>query len=129
MLRISTMALAVVFCGFETADAADRFGVVGIENSTQVTVRLQHRWGDGSWDLDVLSPGGRKWFWSEFQVANQDKTPPFHVRFDSDLSPGKFVEKYNLKMNQAPDHDWNFSHKYILKYDGNRTFVDLFEEK
>ena len=66
MLRTMTLALAVplalaAICGTPKAEAADRFGVVGIENATQVTIRLQHRWGDGQWTTDVLSPGGRKW--------------------------------------------------------------------
>jgi hypothetical protein len=62
MLRTMTLALAVplalaAICGIPKAEAADRFGVVGIENATQVTIRLQHRWGDGQWTTDA---GGRK---------------------------------------------------------------------
>jgi hypothetical protein len=38
-------------------EAADRFGVVGIENATNVTVSLQHRWGDGQWAAAVGGNG------------------------------------------------------------------------
>jgi hypothetical protein len=132
MLRTMTLALAVPLAlatiwDSPKAEAADRFGVVGIENTTRVTIRLQHRWGNGQWSTDVLGPGGRKWYWSEYRVANEDKSPPFHVRFDSDLSPGQFYEKYDLKKNRAPDHDWNYAHKYAFKYNGNRSFIELYE--
>jgi hypothetical protein len=135
MYRRTMLALAVPLALATTlgvspkAEAADRFGVVGIENATHVTIRLQHRWGDGPWSTDVMSPGARKWYWSEYHVANQDRSPPFHVRFDSDLSPGTFYEKYDLRKNRAPDHDWNYAHKYTFKYNGNRSFIELYEER
>jgi len=60
---ISTLlALAVAAAGLTTVvSAANRFAVVGVHNATHVTIRLQHKWGDGSWAADVLPPGGRKW--------------------------------------------------------------------
>ena len=111
------------------AAAADRFAVIGIENATHVTVRYQHRWGEGGWGEDVLAPGQKKWYWHEFKFANEDKNPPFHMKFDSDLSPGQFWEKYHLIAYRAPDHSWDFSHKYIFKYDRSKNFIDLFDEK
>ena len=125
------LQLAVVAATFVPlrSEAADRFGVVGVDNSTRVTIRLQHRWGDGQWASETLPPGTHKWYWWEYTTANEDKSPPFHVRFDSDLSPGRFVEKYDLKKNRAPAHEWHFAHKYTFKYDGNEKFVELFEDR
>ena len=111
------------------ARAADRFGVIGIENTTHVTVRFQHKWGEAAWSSDVLAPGQKKWFAWEFARANEDRTPTFHVRFDSDLSPGKFFEGYRLQAFQAPDRGWDFAHKYSFKYDKTKNFIDLFDEK
>ena len=123
------LTLAATLCGSRTAEAADRFGVVGIENKTRVPIRLQHRWGDGEWRVDLLGPGTRKWYWWEYQAANENRSPPFHVKFDSDLSPGQFFEKYDLKKRAAPAHDWDFAHKYVFKYNGNTSFVDLYDQR
>ena len=131
--RVSrTMIAALLFAAITStiAVAADRFGVIGVENGTKVVIRMQHRWGNGEWQSDVLGPGQRKWFWWEFKRANENQTPRFHVKFDSDLSPGHFWENYDLKAYQAPDHEWVNAHKYIFKYDGNaRKFIELYDEK
>ena len=128
--RTMIAALLLAITGAAVAVAADRFGVIGVENGTKVVIRMQHRWGDGQWTNDVLRPGERKWFWWEFKRANEDKTPRFHVRFDSDLSPGTFWENYKLQAYQAPDHEWASAHKYTYKYDGNtRKFIELYDEK
>ena len=112
------------------ANAADRFGVIGVENSTKVVIRLQHRWGtSGAWASDTLPPGERKWYWWTFTKPNEDKTPQFQVRFDSDLSPGQFVENYDLTAYQAPAHEWVNAHKYIFRYDGGGKFIELYDEK
>ncbi|MBY0458797.1 MAG: hypothetical protein K2V38_15780, partial [Gemmataceae bacterium] len=90
----------------------------------------QHKWGDGQWHTDVLKPGERKWFWHTYAFANENKSPRFHVKFDSDLKPGSvFTIDYDLKKNAAPAHDWKDAHKYVFEYDGNRQFIDLFEKK
>ncbi len=123
------VVLATVLCTPPKADAADRFAVVGIENATHVTIRLQHKWGDEQWKMDVIAPGNRKWYWWTYSRPNEDRSPPFHVRFDSDLSPGQFVENYNLKKRAAPDHTWNFAEKYIFRYDRSKNFIELYPER
>jgi hypothetical protein len=122
-------ALAAALCNTPRAEAADRFGVIGIENATHVTIRLNHRWGNAQWASDVLPPRERKWYWWTFSHANEDKTPGFHVQFDSDLSPGTFVERYDLQPYQAPEHEWQNAHKYIFRYDGGQKFIELYDEK
>jgi hypothetical protein len=125
----TTLSLAAVLCGTPRAEAADRFGVIGVENATHVTIRLNHRWGNAQWGSDVLTPNEKKWYWWTFSHANEDKTPQFQVRFDSDLSPGTFYEKYDLQAYQAPAHEWDNAHKYIFRYDGNKKFIELYDEK
>jgi hypothetical protein len=136
MIRIGKMVastlllmLGLVLWAPGDAAATERFAVIGIENSTHVTVRYQHRWGDKAWSNDVLSPGQKKVHAHEFSSPNEDRNPPFHVRFDSDLSPGQFVEKYHLRAFAAPDHSWDFAHKYIFQYDRSKNFIDLFDER
>jgi len=109
------------------ADAANRFAVVGVENSTHVTIRLYHKWGDGAWQQDVIPAGGKKWYWYTYANANDNRSPQFHVSFDSDLNPGKiFAINYDLAKNAAPAHDWEDAQKYVFKYDGNRNYIDLY---
>ena len=126
---VAPLAVAATLCSTPYAEAADRFGVIGIENSTDVTIRLEHRWGNGPWNLDVLGPGHRKWYWHTYAFANEDKSPPFHVRFDSDLSPGRFMERYALTLYRAPAHEWSNAHKYIFRYEAGRRFIELYDEK
>ena len=102
--------------------------MVGIENPTKVTIRLQHKWGDGQWTTDTLKPGEKKWFWWTYNRPNEDKSPRFYVRFDSDLHPGKVFEiDYDLKKNAAPAPDWEYAHKYFFKFDGDGNYIDLYE--
>jgi hypothetical protein len=130
---VAVVALMVlVATGFTAniADAANRFAVVGVENATHVTIRVQHKWGDGEWKTDVIRPGQRKWFWWTYRHANDNHSPRFNVKFDSDLQPGKvFTINYHLKKNAAPAHDWEDAHQYVFRYDGNRNYIDLYDKR
>lgn len=53
----------------------------------------------------------------------KDRSPVFHVRFDSDIAPGQFVEKY-----RAPVNDWQHAHKHVFRFDGGRRFIELYDE-
>ncbi|HMF98442.1 MAG TPA: hypothetical protein VKE96_29280 [Vicinamibacterales bacterium] len=129
-MRVALVALTLAATGLAAVvGAANRFAVVGVENGTHVTIRMHHRWGDGSWTTDVLQPGGRKWFWQTYDYANENRSDRFHVRFDSDLHPGQmFTIDYDLKKNAAPAHEWENAHKYIFRYDGSRNFIDLYQQ-
>ena len=127
---VAPVAMATTLFSSGSATAAERYGVVGIENTTQLTIRVQHKWGDGPWKTDVLKPGEKTWFWWTYTKPNEDKSPRFHVRFDSDLHKGKVFEiDYDLKKNAAPAPDWEYAHKYVFKYDGDRNYIDLYEKK
>ena len=126
----ATLALAATPFSLAKVEAATRYAVVGIQNTTHVTVRMEHRWGDGQWKLDVLPPGERKWFWWTYRHANENSSPRFHVRFDSDLHPGKrFTIDYDLKKSAAPAPSWEYAHKYLFRYDGARKYIDLFDQR
>jgi len=128
--RTTLMALMLVATGLTAiVGAATRFAVVGVENGTHVTIRMHHKWGDGAWAVDVLQPGGRKWFWQTYDYANENHSSRFHVQFDSDLNPGKlFSINYDLKKNAAPAHEWENARQYIFRYDGNRNYIDLYQK-
>jgi hypothetical protein len=124
---LALLVIVVTDIAAMRADAANRFAVVGVENSTHVTIRVYHKWGDGEWKQDVIPAGGKKWYWWTYANANDNHSPKFHVRFDSDLNPGKiFTINYDLTKNAAPAHDWEDAQKYVFKYDGNRNYIDLY---
>jgi hypothetical protein len=129
-MRAGLVALVIgVTALAATVGAANRFAVVGVENGTHVTIRMHHKWGNGPWSVDVLQPGGRKWFWQTYDFANENRSSPFHVQFDSDLQPGKmFSINYDLKKNAAPAHEWENARKYVFRFDGNRNFIDLYQQ-
>src|SRR5262245_6367955 len=124
---VAGLVLAVT--GFTAVvTAANRFAVVGVENATDVTIRMEHKWGDGPWRRDVIAPGARKWFWETYDYANENHSRNFHVRFDSDLTPGQFTIRHDLKKNAAPAHEWENARKYAFRYDGNRKYIDLYQQ-
>jgi hypothetical protein len=103
--RTMIAALFLATTAATVAVAADRFDVIGVENGTKAVIRIQHRWGREQWKSDTRRSGQWNWFRWEFKRANVDRTPRFHVKFNSDLSPGTFWEDYDLQY-QAPDHEW-----------------------
>ena len=84
---VAPLALAATMFSPSKAEASNRYAVTGIENSTQYTVRMYHKWGNGEWKLDVLKPGEKKWFWHTYAHVNENKSPKFHMKFDSDFKP------------------------------------------
>ena len=137
MVRTSLLALvaplALVATAFsaDTASAADRFAVTGIENKSTHTIRYQYKWGNGSWQSATLKPGERRLHWYTYPKANENKSPELDIRFDSEFDPKQkpFFITYKVKRNHAPVHDWAYAHKYVFKNDGNKYYVDLYEEK
>jgi hypothetical protein len=137
LAAVIPLAFASNLFGSPNVAAADRFGVVGIENATLTTISFQHRWGDGQWVEEVISPGARKWYWWEYQQANEDSSPPFNVRVtsgstyvDLDGHSGNGWFKYTLGKYRAPVHDWNYAHKYVFRDSRNKpSGLELFDEE
>lgn len=126
------MLLAIALLGLgapNAAMAADRFAVVGIENTTKANIRMEHRWGEASWQTDVLAPGKRRLISWEYKKQNANESPKLHVRFDSDVSPGKYIENYDLNKKACPDKIWECAHKYVFRYDtGTKKFIELYDQ-
>ena len=87
-LFLAAVTLLVATAGITVA-AANRFAVVGVENGTQVTIRLQHKWGNGEWRTDVLRPGYKKWFWREYRSRESEQlgAVPRPVRLGPEPGP------------------------------------------
>ncbi len=137
MIRLSLLALAapvaLVATMFSpgTAEAANRFAVTGIENKSTHTITYSYKWGNDPWHTATIKPGEQRLHWWTYDKANENHSPDFHVRFDSEFDPKQkpFFISYKLKRSAAPAHDWEDAHKYVFKNDGNKFFVDLYEKK
>lgn len=128
---VAPAALAVTLFSPGAAEAANRFAVTGIENKSTHTITYQYKWGADPWHTATLKPGETRLHWWTYDKANENKSPDFRVRFDSEFDPKQkpFFIEYKLKRSAAPAHDWEDAHKYVFKNDGNKFFVDLYEKK
>ena len=137
MIRSSLLALAAPLAVAATmmnpapAEAADRFAVLGIENKSTHTITYSYKWGNEAWKSITLKPGARQLHWWTYAKVNDDHSPNFTIRFDSEFDPNQkpiFIE-YALKRYAAPAHDWEDAKKYVFRNDGNNLYVDLKEVK
>ena len=131
MALVAPVAIAAAMFSPAKAEAANRFAVTGIENKSTQTIKYSYKWGNDAWVTATLKPGEQRLHWLTYGTVNENKSPAFRVRFDSEFDPKQkpiFIE-YVLKKNAAPAHDWEDAHKYVFKNDGNQFFVDLYEKK
>ena len=125
MLALTATALSPA-----PASAADRYAVISVDNATSnATVGLSYRWGDAGWASVRLSPGHRRHFCWRFNYANEDQNPPFHIRFDSDVRPGQYIERYHLGAFRAPDCGYQYGHKYVFRYEVQNHYVELYDAR
>ncbi len=123
------VAIAATMLSPGTTSALNRFAVTGIEDSSTNTITYQYMWGNDPWHNATQKPGEQRLHWHTYAKANENKSPEFHFKFDSEFDPKQkpFFITYKLKKNAAPAHDWEVAHKYVFKNDGNKFFVDLYE--
>ena len=128
LASIGAAALALALAA-TSATAATRYAVIAVENATNnATVGMSFRWGEGEWKTRRLKPGERHYFCHKFDKPNENKNPPFHIKFDSDVRPGEYVERYHLKALAAADCGFEQGHKYKFKYEVKGKFVELYDE-
>ncbi len=51
----------------------------------------------------------------------------FHIKFDFDLRPGQYTERYNLIANAAPECDYQHEPNYVFRYEAKGNYVELYE--
>jgi hypothetical protein len=124
---LSLLALGFLAAMAAPAAAADRYGVIGMTNRTNITVNFQYKVGDGTWGSKKIAPGEKLWFAHEYKKINEDRSPPFYIRFDSDLRKGKnFTTEYKLERRAAVGQSYEHGKKYAFEYEkGDRNFIDL----
>jgi hypothetical protein len=113
------------------AFAADRFGVVGLTNQTDFTIKFYTKTGSNDWIFGTIAPGARLWYSHTYDFANENRSPVYSVRFDSDLRRSGGVQKNfwivrPLQHRAAVGQSYDEGKKYAFVYDdGNRQFIDI----
>jgi hypothetical protein len=126
--RTSLLAIGLLFILSPQALAANRYGVVCLMNETGVTINYIYKVGNnGTWQEQQLEPNGRRWFWHQYDRANEDRSPPFYIKFDSDLRAGRrFAIEYHLTRYAAIGQGCECGKRYAFRYDrGDRRYIDL----
>jgi hypothetical protein len=112
--------------GSTTAQAANRYGVVCLHNKTDTPINFTVKTGNGPWELYTLEPDTNLTFWNTYEYQNQNRSPIFEVRFDSDLSEGSYYLQYRLERRAAEGNSCSEGKQYAFKYEpGNQDFIDL----
>ena len=93
-------SLAVGFPASQAVQAqvvgGNRYGIVTVHNKTQWTIKYSYRIGNGAWHQASVEPGRLRYYWHEYDFANENRSPSFHIRFDSDMGPGAAWRQFRL---------------------------------
>jgi hypothetical protein len=127
-LKTAILSLGLAAMASSVATAADRYAVIAVENTlSDATIGMSFVWGDGTWHKRSLRPGEKHQFCHQFAFPNENKNPPFHIKFDSSIAPGVYVESYHLKARAAPDCEFDRGHQYKFRYEVKGKFVELYD--
>jgi hypothetical protein len=110
------------------ASAANRYGVICLMHETGVTIPYIYKVGrNGTWQAQQLEPSGRRWFSHQYGRSNEDRSPPFYMKFDSDARAGRrFNIEYHLEHYAAIGQGCEYGKQYAFRYDrGDRRYLDL----
>ena len=122
------LAVGLLFILSPQALAANRYGVICLTNETEATIHYIYKLGsNGTWQEGQLGPSARRWFSHQYDRADEDRSPPFYLKFDSDLRGGRrFDIGYHLKRYAAAGQGCEYGKQYAFRYDrGDRRYIDL----
>jgi hypothetical protein len=70
------------------AVGGNHYGIVTIYNKTGCTIKYSYRIGNGAWYRTSVEPRCIHCYWHKYTFANENRSPLFRIRFDSDMEPG-----------------------------------------
>jgi hypothetical protein len=121
--------LAVEFSAGQAVQAqvigGNRYGIVTIHNKTPWTIKYSYRIGNGPWHQTSVEPEHHRYYWHKYDFANENRSPSFHIRFDSDMGRGAAWREFHLKRNPAAWVHPDFGRHYDLKSIGGNQ-INLF---
>ncbi len=133
MTRRIAFIVALAVCGLagtreakaQATPGGNWFGIVTIENKTDITLNYDYVNFDGQWHSASIEPGAQNYYWYNYEYQNENASPPFGIRFDGDLSEGVAMRQYTLGRNSAAYVDADFGRKYDFRYQAGHQ-VNLF---
>jgi hypothetical protein len=128
VVALWVLAGAVVAPGAARADD-NRFAVATIRNDTKdVTIHFEYRWGNGEWKkVTGLKPGQSEWVSYTLDAAG--KAPKLQMRINEAVGNAQTVDKvFDLKWKAAPDKGVKFGHQYSIQRDkSDNDYVSVYD--
>lgn len=128
ILFSAAMVASTLVFGDSDVNAADRFAMVKISNTSDIVLNFDYRFGNGPWQSVTLQPGQWQGLYAGFTYPNSYVHDTITIRFDEDLRPGRdFWREFLPYVTYTPDVDYSRAFQYYFTYDGyQREFVDMF---
>jgi hypothetical protein len=106
----------------------NRFAVVTLLNQTpDVTVHFQYRWGNDQWrSIQNFRPGTSHWL--AVPLDGNGRAPAFEIKIPEAIGAAPRIDKtYKLQWHAAPDQGSQFGHKHAIRRDQNdRDYLDVY---
>jgi hypothetical protein len=93
-----------------------RYGIVTIHNATDSPINYSYRIGDGPWTKTTIEPGYHRYYWHKYSFVNENRSPIFQIRFDSDMGRGVAIREFDLERNPAPYVSADLGRHYYFRY-------------
>lgn len=125
--RQALVAATVLAVVPSAASATNRYSVISISNDTQANIFLEWRWSSPEWKKLTLAAGARHWWSHKYDRPNENRSPDFQLRYDSDSRSGaKYTETETLRGYAAPEQNFDLGRKYAFRYDGpSKRYIKL----
>ena len=109
----------------EEDETDNHYGILTIHNNSDDSINYSYKIGDGNWHQAVINPGERDYYWNKYDYPNENASPSFQIRFDSDLGPGTSWKVYTLRACSATSIDPDLGRDYDFKR-LNNNLVDIY---
>lgn len=127
-LTMITVVGSLLSMGAGESQAADRYALVKVVNTSNITLNFQYQFDNGEWRSASLKPGHWYGIYAGFTAPGSYKHSLIRLRYDEDLRLGR--DHYRLLtpyVKYSPDIDYHRAQVYHFGYDGAlQQFVDMF---
>ena len=116
--------LAIIF-GDQPAQAQTRLGLTCVRNTTRSTINFEYQFGDKPWQATDVRPGYWRTLEYWYDFPGQNSGPPLRIRFDADMSSGRYyvmepLKQYAVRTAKCSDG----GRRYNFYQQGNRLYLE-----
>jgi hypothetical protein len=129
-VTLVALGIAIALGLIPSSALAGNFALLCIDNSTDVKINYQLKWGDGPWKNFTLEAGERYRHTWRYEREGEDRSPICSLRFDADLSSDTYWKRYRLKPYASPNKTdcERYGKMYYFRYSGGENSMDLVEK-